>query len=62
MMEKNGNTLAPGDLVSRRDRGTKQASANESGEVLDVDTDKQLVRVKWAHSDAWVDFSTLEKL
>lgn len=62
MMEKNGNTLAPGDPVARRDRGTKIASANDVGKVLDVDTDKQLVRVKWAHAEAWVDFSALERL
>jgi hypothetical protein len=59
MMEKNGNTLAPGDRVNWIGAGQKQASegtprALDKGEVLDVDTDEQTVLVKFANSQRWV--------
>lgn len=63
VMEKNGNTLAPGTRVVAkvRDRN-KVAQESEKGDVKDVDVDKGLVHVKWAHSTEWVDFDSIEKI
>lgn len=44
-MEKNGNTLAPGDRVRCWPSGEKTASSVQYGVVKDVDVDNQLVRV-----------------
>jgi hypothetical protein len=60
-MEKNGNTLAPGDKVQYVGRGTKLAATRERGEVKDVDVDEQSVLVKFAHHEAWLPFAELER-
>lgn len=52
-MEKNGNTFAPGDpILVPAAPGEKTASPLQ-GEVLDVDTDKGLVRVKLGSATRW---------
>lgn len=63
-MEKNGNTLAPGDKVlytGRAAHGVKLAASRERGEVEDVDPDTGDVRVKFAHHTTWVAMSDLER-
>lgn len=45
-MEKNGNTLAPGNRVRCWPSGEKVASDVQYGIVKDVDVDTRLVRVQ----------------
>lgn len=54
-MEKNGNTLAPGDTVFQAVSGQKVA-ASRQGKVSTVDTDQEIVLVKWADTGGqnWV--------
>lgn len=61
-MEKNGNTLSPGNKVVRRDAtGTKTASPEGVGEVQMVDIPEEHVLVKWASgSEEWVPLAKLE--
>lgn len=61
MMEKNGNTYSKGNRVAFAPAGSKYASPRE-GEVLDVDVDKNMVRVRWDQGqvDEWVNFETIQ--
>lgn len=62
MMEKNGNTLAPGTSVKRYGQG-KVAAAHNIGEVIDVDAEQGLVRVRWPSTGIeWVGFHELERV
>jgi len=57
MMEKNGNTLAPGDKVAFATNGEKLAGSRE-GKVVTVDPAQEIVLVKWADgTQAWTPFS-----
>lgn len=60
-MEKNGNTLAPGDPVVIRGGNTKLASAG-TVTLETIDTDNGLAQIKLASGETtWVDLSELER-
>lgn len=65
MMTKHGNTFAPKDQVQLKDKSTadgKLASNRYSGEVVDVDPDMEIVRVKWANGETTLeDMHKLER-
>lgn len=62
MMNKYGDTLLKGDKVSYAPKGVKQASPQQ-GEVLDVDQNGDLARVRWDQTgeDEWVSLSSLSR-
>lgn len=62
MMEKNGNTLAPGDQVYIAGLGHKIASdAREKGKIVDVDVDSQTALVKVGNNQRWIPLNELER-
>ncbi len=63
-MEKNGNTLAPGDSVVYTGdpaSGTKLASSRQSGTVVTVDIESEQALVKFAHYERLVPLGSLER-
>jgi hypothetical protein len=60
-MEKNGNTLAPGDPVVIRSANSKLASESRA-ELVSIDPDTQRATIKYASGvEAFVDLGELER-
>lgn len=60
-MEKHGNTFAPGNKVRLRvGLQDKVAAARGPGEIVNVDPDTALARVKWAQGEYEIPFDDLE--
>jgi len=60
-MEKNGNTFTPGDSIIVNIPGEKVAGPLQ-GEVLEVDPDKEMVRVKLGSATRWVNVDHVSKV
>jgi multidrug efflux pump subunit AcrA (membrane-fusion protein) len=59
-MEKNGNSWTPGDQIVVNIPGEKVAGSMQ-GEVLEVDPDKEMVRVKLGTATRWVNLDHVKR-